>query len=94
MALEIGLNRVVRHTREDEMEFRARRDRERTYLILFVHDRSLAMQTGRPWMLPEDELVKSAPTWHESEHARPEDVIVSAQVQLRRIAVSLALLVL
>ena len=55
MAVELGLNRFLPKPPEGETELqkRERRNRERTYLVLFVHDRSLAMQTGRQWMLPE-----------------------------------------
>lgn len=55
MAVELGLNRYLSKPPEGETELqkRERRNRERTYLVLFVHDRSLAMQTGRQWMLPE-----------------------------------------
>jgi hypothetical protein len=92
MAVELGLNRYVPNPPADESDkaYRERRDRERTYLVLFVHDRSLSTQTGRHWMLPEDDLIRNSTTWHESSHLRPEDVIVAAQVQLRRLAVSLA----
>ena len=68
-----------------------RRNRERTYLVLFVHDRSLSMQTGKHWMLPEDELVRHYRNWHEegalgqNADIRPEDVIVAAFVNLRLI---------
>lgn len=88
MAVELGMNRYVPKPPEGETDdqFRERRDRERTYLVLWVHDRSLAMQTGRHWMLPEDDLVKNSPSWHLSKFIRPEDVIVAAFVQLRRIA--------
>ena len=55
MAVELGLNRYVScpPSSETEYQMRERRNRERTYLVLFVHDRSLSMQTGRHWMLPE-----------------------------------------
>lgn len=55
MAVELGLNKCVaqRPHRETEFQLLERRNRERTYLVLFVHDRSLSMQTGRQWMLPE-----------------------------------------
>lgn len=58
MAVELGLNRFVAKPPPNETEFqlRERRNRERTYLVLFVHDRSLSMQTGRHWMLPEVRL--------------------------------------
>lgn len=91
MAIDLGLNRYVgrRPTGETDMQMRERRNRERTYLVLWVHDRSLSMQTGKHWMLPkDDELVIRSTTWHEEggSHIRQEDVIVSAFVQLRNIA--------
>ncbi|KAI0086675.1 fungal-specific transcription factor domain-containing protein [Irpex rosettiformis] len=90
MAVELGLNRYVgkRTPEETDIQFLERRNRERTYLVLFVHDRSLSTQTGRQWMLPECQLVKHSTTWHDDGGSppRPEDVIVAAFVQLRRIA--------
>jgi hypothetical protein len=88
MAVELGLNRFVTEPNPNETDdqFRERRNRERTYLVLFVHDRSLSMQTGRSWMLPPCDLVSHAETWHENvrDSIRPEDVILSAFVVLRR----------
>ncbi|KAF8921608.1 hypothetical protein CPB85DRAFT_1489996 [Mucidula mucida] len=90
MAVELGLNRFVPVPPPHETEFQLleRRNRERTYLVLFVHDRSLSTQTGRSWMLPEDALVRHSGQWHEwgGSTIRPEDVIVAAFVQLRHIA--------
>ena len=92
MAVELGLNRYIAHPSPSENDFQRleRRNRERTYLVLFVHDRSLSMQTGRHWMLPEDDLIRHAMSWHEASGTtiRPEDVIIAAFVALRRIAVS------
>lgn len=55
MAVELNLNRY--HSKplphETPRQLLERRNRERTYLVLWVHDRSLSMQTGRHWMLPE-----------------------------------------
>lgn len=89
MAVELGLNRYVgKRPYETEMHRMERRNRERTYLVLWVHDRSLCMQTGKYWMLPEDELVLNSTSWHEDggNTTRVVDVIVSAFVHLRRIA--------
>ncbi|VDC00199.1 unnamed protein product [Peniophora sp. CBMAI 1063] len=90
MAIEMGMNRSKQKqpsgNDETELQRRERRNRERTYLVLFVHDRSLAMHTGRPWMLPEDELVRTADRWYEQcsdESLRPRDIVVSSMVQLR-----------
>lgn len=90
MAVELGLNTYCAHPPDGETEDhkRERRNRERTYLVLFVHDRALSMQTGRQWMLPEDDLVRHAKIWHDDNPMRPEDVIVAAMVNLRQIAVS------
>ncbi|KAJ6611766.1 fungal-specific transcription factor domain-containing protein [Mycena sp. CBHHK59/15] len=89
MAVELGLNRFLASPPSNESEFQMleRRNRERTYLVLFIHDRSLSTQTGRSWMLPEDDFVRHSMTWHEEggNPPRPEDVIVAAFVQLRRI---------
>ncbi|KAI0371838.1 hypothetical protein BV20DRAFT_965134 [Pilatotrama ljubarskyi] len=93
MAVNLRLNKYVgrRQPQETILNFLERRNRERTYLVLFVHDRSLSMQTGKHWMLHEDELVRNSRTWHEDGcsgargEIRPEDVIVAAFVQLRLI---------
>ncbi|EIW60705.1 uncharacterized protein TRAVEDRAFT_165719 [Trametes versicolor FP-101664 SS1] len=91
MAVNLRLNKYVgkRQPSETQLHFFERRNRERTYLVLFVHDRSLSMQTGKHWMLHEDEFVRNSATWHEDgcsgavSEVRPEDVIVAAFVQLR-----------
>lgn len=82
MAVELGLNRYFAKppAHETDFQLRERRNRERTYLVLFVHDRSLSMQTGRHWMLPEvdyfflqkfgssqllqDDFIRHSNTWH------------------------------
>ncbi|KAF9070312.1 fungal-specific transcription factor domain-containing protein [Rhodocollybia butyracea] len=90
MAVELGLNRHIPNPLHNETEFQLleRRNRERTYLVLYIHDRSLSTQTGRNWMLPEDDFIRHADRWHERPNtsARPEDVIVASFVQLRHIA--------
>ncbi|KAI0710432.1 fungal-specific transcription factor domain-containing protein [Cerioporus squamosus] len=89
MAIALRLNRQVRQLSETELQMLERRNKERTYLVLFVHDRSLSMQTGNAWMLQEDELVQRCRSWHEEgplrRETRPEDVIVAAFTHLRLI---------
>ena len=96
MAVELNLNRYHPRPPPHETPFQKllRRNNERTYLVLFIHDRSLSTQTGRMWMLPECELVRNSSQWHEDgagngTEVRPSDVIVASFVQLRRIGVSL-----
>ena len=89
MAVALRLNRQTRGPHETELQILERRNKERTYLVLFVHDRSLSMQTGNAWMLQEDDFVQRCRTWHEeglhSRETRPEDVIVAAFTHLRLI---------
>ncbi|CAL1703835.1 unnamed protein product [Somion occarium] len=90
MAVELGLNEYVAYPQnETPLQFLERRNRERTFLVLFVHDRSLSTQTGRPWMLDHLEpLVVHGDAWHlhGGSTIRPEDVILAAFVNLRIIA--------
>ncbi|KAF5358156.1 hypothetical protein D9756_001799 [Leucocoprinus leucothites] len=92
MAVDLGLNRysVVTPPNESTLQKLERRNRERTYLVLFIHDRSLSTQTGRHWMLPEnDDLIENSGIWHRhgvDDKVRPEDVIIAGFVELRRIA--------
>ncbi|KAI0747772.1 hypothetical protein C8Q80DRAFT_1316191 [Daedaleopsis nitida] len=88
MAVSLRLNRSfgVRQNSETDIQMLERRNRERTYLVLFVHDRSLSMQTGKQWMLHKDELEDIHQSWHKEgarPEIRPEDVIVAAFVHLR-----------
>ncbi|KIJ27832.1 hypothetical protein M422DRAFT_190562 [Sphaerobolus stellatus SS14] len=88
LAIELGLNTwssepPVGETEQQRLE---RRNRERTFLVLWVHDRSLSMQTGRQWMLPEDDLIRNADSWYKGSEHLPVDIVVSAQVSLRRTA--------
>ncbi|TBU28983.1 fungal-specific transcription factor domain-containing protein [Dichomitus squalens] len=93
MAVNLRLNRYVGGHQMNESidQMLERRNRERAYLVLFVHDRSLSMQTGKHWMLPEDELVRHSNNWHkegaigQNAEIRPEDVILAAFVNLRLI---------
>ncbi|RPD79725.1 hypothetical protein L226DRAFT_178781 [Lentinus tigrinus ALCF2SS1-7] len=89
MAIALRLNRQSRQMHETELQMLERRNKERTYLVLFVHDRSLSMQTGNAWMLQEDDLVQRCRSWHEEgplrRETRPEDVIVAAFTHLRLI---------
>nr|KMM70858.1 protein priB [Coccidioides posadasii RMSCC 3488] len=67
-----------------EMELRERRNKERTWLMLFVYDRSVSLQLGRPSMIHMDHLIRNAETWHQHAYAVPgiDEVMVSF-VQLR-----------
>ncbi|KAI5296669.1 hypothetical protein KEM52_002076 [Ascosphaera acerosa] len=67
-----------------EMELRERRNKERTWLLLFVYDRSVSLQVGKPWMIQMDAVIRASETWHQHAYAVPGvDQIMSAFVQLR-----------
>jgi hypothetical protein len=95
MAVELGLHAYISTppTGESELQRLERGNRERTYLLLFVIDRALTLKTGRDWMLPPRELVLHVDAWHESfacHPARPENVLLAASVNFRRLSVDLA----
>lgn len=63
---------------------RERRNVERTWLTLFVYDRSISLQIGKQWMLHIDDLTRRVDTWYQHELAIPNgDAILAAFVQLR-----------
>ncbi|OJD24117.1 hypothetical protein ACJ73_04523 [Blastomyces percursus] len=69
---------------ESELEMRELRSKERSWLMLFVYDRSVSLQLGKPWMIQMDPLIRSAEHWHQNVYAVPGcDQIMSAFVQLR-----------
>ncbi|WEW57044.1 hypothetical protein PRK78_002503 [Emydomyces testavorans] len=75
---------------EKEMELRERRNKERTWLMLFVYDRSVSLQLGRPSMIPIDSLIRNVETWHQHPHATPGiDEVMVAFVQLRTLGFDL-----
>ncbi|KAG8997533.1 hypothetical protein FRB94_007626 [Tulasnella sp. JGI-2019a] len=88
VALELGLDKFTEKPPPGETtaQLRERRNRERTFLVLFVHDRSLSMQTGRPWMIPEGRLIEESVTWHHNSELSCEDAVVASFVQLRRMS--------
>ncbi|PGH00029.1 hypothetical protein GX51_06028 [Blastomyces parvus] len=74
----------MRESVESELEVRELRSKERTWLMLFVYDRSVSLQLGKPWMIQIDPLIRSAEYWHQHVYAVPGcDQIMSAFVQLR-----------
>ncbi|PGH14759.1 hypothetical protein AJ80_05803 [Polytolypa hystricis UAMH7299] len=72
------------YQRETEIQIRERRNKERAWLMLFVYDRSVSLQLGKPWMIQIDPLIRNSESWHQHPYAVPGcDHIMSAFVQLR-----------
>ena len=87
-ATEIGVNRKV--TLRDnvigyEQICRRIRNRERLWFNLFLYDRTLSAQTGRPWTISEDRMIIQSSMWHRQDFALPEDVSLVSLIKLRRI---------
>ncbi|ODH34118.1 hypothetical protein ACO22_03163 [Paracoccidioides brasiliensis] len=74
----------ARESVQTELDIRELRSKERTWLMLFVYDRSVSLQMGKPWMIQVDPLIRNAGNWHQHIYAVPGcDQIMSAFVQLR-----------
>ncbi|EFQ99470.1 priB protein [Nannizzia gypsea CBS 118893] len=99
-ALELGLNKLKPSILdkpmqlvsgfEEEMELREQRSKERTWLVLFIYDRSLSLQLGMPSMISMDPLIRNVQNWHQHAYATPGiDEMVTALTQLRIIGFEL-----
>ncbi|KAL1797961.1 hypothetical protein ACET3X_004567 [Alternaria dauci] len=64
------------------MEFR---NIERTWLVLFVYDRSISLQTGKPWMIERSSYLESVSNWHLHPLEVANDRLLCAFVSLRLI---------
>ncbi|KAH6692135.1 fungal-specific transcription factor-like protein [Leptodontidium sp. MPI-SDFR-AT-0119] len=67
-----------------EIDVREHRNIQRTWLVLFVYDRSLSSQMGKPWMIEQSDVVQDSDTWHLNNFAVPGvDLLLVAFVRLR-----------
>ncbi|EPQ30635.1 uncharacterized protein PFL1_01536 [Pseudozyma flocculosa PF-1] len=88
-ATEVGVNRKVTPSESllgNEQVSRRLRNRERLWFNLFLYDRTLSAQTGRPWTISEDRMIVQSSMWHKQDFALPEDVSLVSLIRLRRIA--------
>ncbi|GAA5852710.1 hypothetical protein JCM8547_002596 [Rhodosporidiobolus lusitaniae] len=74
----------------DEMLGRLARNRERTWLRLFLWHSAVAVSSGSPSMLAEDDLLRNSEWWNDP-LASQYDRITCALVQLRRLFIVLSL---
>ncbi|TKY85966.1 hypothetical protein EX895_004791 [Sporisorium graminicola] len=87
-ATEVGVNRKVTPSENllgNEQVARRVRNRERLWFNLFLYDRTLSAQTGRPWTISEDRMIVQSSMWHRQDFALPEDVSLVSLIKLRRI---------
>ncbi|TGO52936.1 hypothetical protein BCON_0132g00030 [Botryotinia convoluta] len=92
MCIELGWHELKPVTQKprtstDELSTREARNIERTWLVLFVYDRSLSLQLDKPWMIDQNNLISKASEWYQEEYAVPGgDLLLSAFVCLRLIS--------
>ncbi|KAH8918123.1 hypothetical protein BT69DRAFT_1285999 [Atractiella rhizophila] len=61
-------------------------NRERTWLAVWIQDRSLSSQMGKPYSIPkEDFIIRNSRTWHRQRASSIGDTGIVAMVQLHRI---------
>lgn len=88
IATEVGVNRraTLDEGVKDNEQFRRRiRNRSRLWINLFLCDRALSSQTGRPHTIQEDAFIVNSSSWHREEYALPEDVCLVSLMKLRRL---------
>ncbi|KAL4893595.1 hypothetical protein BDV59DRAFT_177663 [Aspergillus ambiguus] len=66
-----------------DIKQREKRNVERTLLVLFVYDRSLSLQTGKPWMIERTDFIESIETWGKDPLADTNDNLLCSFVALR-----------
>lgn len=88
IATEVGVNRRTtcdEGVHDNEQLRRRIRNRSRLWINLFLCDRGLSSQTGRPHTIQEDVFIVGSSSWHTEEYALPEDVCLVSLVKLRRL---------
>ncbi|CAO2658294.1 Nn.00g060170.m01.CDS01 [Neocucurbitaria sp. VM-36] len=96
IAMEIGWHKLVvngQTSGSNGLGARRARNIQRTWLLLFVYDRSISMQTGRPWMIERDQFIEAVGEWYSSSLAAPHDGLLCAFVTLRLLTADIPALV-
>lgn len=88
MGMELGWHRLSRLSRADAAAMSREqqlehRNIERTWHVLFVYDRSMSLQTAKPWMIERSDFTESIEAWCKEPLAVPTDILLGAFVTLR-----------
>lgn len=82
MATDLNLHRKTAVASADTAEGRARdlevHNRERTWLLCFVLDRSFSAAMGKPYSIKEDYIIRNAGSWWQGPLAVPMDMALAA----------------
>ncbi|QRV72781.1 Fungal specific transcription factor domain [Ceratobasidium sp. AG-Ba] len=89
LATDLNLHRKSTAQLDDTPESQARskeiRNRERTWLLCYILDRSLSAQMGKPHSVKEDYIIRNSGQWWQQPEAIPQDAGVVAYLELQRI---------
>ncbi|KAG8747559.1 hypothetical protein FRC10_000695 [Ceratobasidium sp. 414] len=89
LATDLNLHRKSTAQLDDSPESQARareiRNRERTWLLCYILDRSLSAQMGKPHSVKEDYIIRNSGQWWKQPDATPQDAGVVAYLELQRI---------
>ncbi|KAM0815287.1 putative Transcription factor domain-containing protein [Seiridium cardinale] len=88
MGMDLGWHRLAPYSAQDqtlstEMQKREVRNVQRTWYLLFVYDRSISLQTGKPWMIERSACIESIEAWCRDPMATGNDRLLGAFVTLR-----------
>ncbi|KAF8607837.1 hypothetical protein BDV93DRAFT_467449, partial [Ceratobasidium sp. AG-I] len=88
-ATDLNLHRKSTAQLDDSPESRARakeiRNRERTWLLCYILDRSLSAQMGKPHSVKEDYIIRNSGQWWKQADAMPQDAGLVAYLEMQRI---------
>ncbi|KAB5595391.1 Fungal Zn(2)-cys(6) binuclear cluster domain containing protein [Ceratobasidium theobromae] len=89
VATDLNLHRKSTAQLDDSAESRARareiRNRERTWLVCYILDRSLSAQMGKPHSVKEDFIIRNAAQWWKQPDSIPQDAGIVAYLEMQRI---------
>ncbi|KAJ3504579.1 hypothetical protein NLJ89_g7865 [Agrocybe chaxingu] len=89
MATDLNLHRKTSITSPDTVEGNARdievHNRERTWIMCFVLDRSFSAQMGKPSSIKEDYIIRHTKEFYTSPVANPSDLSLAAYAEFQRI---------
>ncbi|KAL6852084.1 hypothetical protein J3F83DRAFT_771692 [Trichoderma novae-zelandiae] len=94
MCMDMGWHKLAAYSASsrvnmDEARRREVRNIERTWYVLFVYDRSISLQTGRPWMIERNAFIESIEAWCGDAIADRNDNLLGAFVSLRLMSSSI-----
>ncbi|KAL1743695.1 fungal-specific transcription factor domain-containing protein [Schizophyllum fasciatum] len=89
MATDLNLHRKTAVNSEETQEGRARdyevHNRERTWIMCFVLDRSFSAQLGKPYSIKEDNIVRNVTSWCRTPIANVGDGALAGYAELQRL---------